>query len=195
MTSNQELQASPAIAVFGTDESGKPHASSFSEADAELAEKAARLMGMQVLRLATDEQRQLAAKLPAGRVFASGRAFVPFVQAGVYEALRAFAGPASHSPAGDPSSARKGKPEAAPAHSGASPTEAAGAGERDAPKQPPGAIDIGTVVLALTEPTMGWWEAVVIKAKGDVLTLKWRDYPDEPQIVRRRHKVVRLEPA
>jgi hypothetical protein len=34
-------------------------------------------MGMRVLRLDTDEQRALAAKLPEGRVFESGRAFVP----------------------------------------------------------------------------------------------------------------------
>src|SRR5688500_7688547 len=104
MSSEHDTDTAPAIVVFGTDESGKAHASAFSQADSALAEKAAALMGMHVLRLATDEQRQLAAKLPAGRVFGSGRAFVPFVQAGLYEALRAFAGAAGPSPAGDPQS-------------------------------------------------------------------------------------------
>ena len=194
MSSAHDTDTSPAIVVFGTDESGKPHASAFSQADSELAEQAARLMRMQVLRVETDEQRELAAKLPAGRVFASGRAFVPFVQAGVYEALRTFAGPAGPSPAGDPSSACTSQPDAAQGHSTASQAEAASHDQRDGAKQAPGAIDVGTVVLA-AEPMNGWWEAVVVKAKGDALTLKWRDFPDEPQFVRRRHKVVRLEPA
>ena len=69
-----------AAVVFGLDDAGKPHASAFTAHDAELAEKAAALMGMRVLRPGTDEQRALAAKLPKGRVFGSGRAFVPFVE-------------------------------------------------------------------------------------------------------------------
>ena len=180
--------------MFGTDESGKPHASAFSQADSALAEKAAALMGMQVLQLASDEQRQLAAKLPAGRVFASGRAFVPFVQAGVYQALRTFAGPPRPSPAGDPSPACTSQPEAAQGDSGPSQAEALAAGAGGGLKPALTAIDVGTVVLA-AEPMNGWWEAVVVKAKGDALTLKWRDFPDEPHFVRRRHKVVRLQPA
>ena len=68
-----------ALVVFGRDEAGKPHASAFDSSEAELAEKAAGLMGMRMLRIETDEQRDLAAKVPRGRVFASGRAFVPFV--------------------------------------------------------------------------------------------------------------------
>ena len=77
--------------VFGRDNSRKPHASCFDEANAEQAEKAADLMGMHVLRLETAEARELAAKLPQGRIFASGRAFVPFVKAGLYASLAAIA--------------------------------------------------------------------------------------------------------
>src|SRR5829696_5342064 len=44
-------------------------------------------MGMHVLRPKTAEQRALAAKLPRGRIFASGKGLVPFVRAGLYEAL------------------------------------------------------------------------------------------------------------
>ncbi len=74
------------------DDSGKPHASRFSDADAQLAEKAAGLMGMHVFRPATEEHRELAAKLPRGRVFGSGKAFVPFVKAGIFTALAGAAG-------------------------------------------------------------------------------------------------------
>src|SRR4051812_39368535 len=81
-----------AVVVFGLDEAGKAHASAFDATTADLAEKAAGLMGMRVLRPETDEQRALAAKLPRGRVFESGRAFVPFVKKGLYESLAAFGG-------------------------------------------------------------------------------------------------------
>ena len=88
------VQAAPdarAILVFGRDNSSKPHASVFDEPSAEQAEKAADLMGMHVLRLETADARELAGKLPQGRVFASGRAFVPFVKAGLYASLAAIA--------------------------------------------------------------------------------------------------------
>ena len=82
----------PAVVVFGLDDKGKPHASAFDVSEAKLAQKAAGLMGMRVLRPKTADQRALAAKLPRGRIFASGRGFVPFVKAGLYEALAATAG-------------------------------------------------------------------------------------------------------
>jgi len=35
----------------------------------------------------------------------------------------------------------------------------------------------------------GWWEAVVIERNGDLLTLKHRDYPSIPNMVRHRSAV------
>ena len=86
-----ELFNGAAVVVFGRDDAGQPHASAFDATTAELAEKAAGLMGMRVLRLDTDEQRAVAAKLPRGRVFESGRAFVPFVKKPIFESLAARA--------------------------------------------------------------------------------------------------------
>ncbi|WP_210485390.1 hypothetical protein [Microvirga antarctica] len=65
---DQEGKTNTALILFGLDDAGKPHASSFNASDASLAEKAARLMGMKVLRLSTDEQQSLARKLPQGRI-------------------------------------------------------------------------------------------------------------------------------
>ena len=45
--------ASVALVVFGRDEGGRPHASTFKAADAQLAERAAALMGMLVLPIST----------------------------------------------------------------------------------------------------------------------------------------------
>src|SRR5215217_6420515 len=62
----------PCVVVFGRDEAGKPHASWFDAESAELAVKAADLMQMRILRVETEEQRDLARQLAPGRVFASG---------------------------------------------------------------------------------------------------------------------------
>jgi hypothetical protein len=53
----------PCIVVFGRDEAGKPHASWFDAASADLAIKAADLMNMRVLRVETEEQKALARQL------------------------------------------------------------------------------------------------------------------------------------
>src|SRR5215211_5202766 len=46
--------AAPALVVFGRNEAGKAHASWFDHSEAALAEKAADLMGLRVLRVRTD---------------------------------------------------------------------------------------------------------------------------------------------
>jgi len=81
----------PAVILFGKDETSKPHASFFPESDLAGALNAAALMKMRVLRTDTDARRAVAADLPQGRVFASGKAFVPFVAAPVYQRLIALA--------------------------------------------------------------------------------------------------------
>jgi hypothetical protein len=84
------LTDAPSLVVFGRDATGKPHASSFSQSEANLATKA-ELMGLRLLPVQTDTERALAAKLPRGRVFASGRAFVPFIKAALFIELQAAA--------------------------------------------------------------------------------------------------------
>ena len=81
----------PALVVFGRDKGGKPHASAFTQSEAALATKAAELMGLRLLPVRTDTERALAAKVPRGRVFATGRAFVPFIKATLLTELQAAA--------------------------------------------------------------------------------------------------------
>ena len=81
----------PAVILFGKDETSKPHASFFPESDLAGALNAAALMKMRVLRTDTAARRAVAADLPQGRVFASGKAFVPFVAAPLYQRLIALA--------------------------------------------------------------------------------------------------------
>ena len=91
ITKAEATAAVPALVVFGRDEAGKAHAAYFDQSEAALAEKAADFMSLRVLRVRTDEHRALAAQLPHGRVFASGRAFVPFVKAALFLQLQTAA--------------------------------------------------------------------------------------------------------
>ena len=173
-TQPAEAAVTPAIIVFGLDESQRPHASWFSQEDAVLAEKAAGLMGMQVLRVTTDEHRALAAELATGRVFASGKGFVPFVAKGTYERLRAFEGAFTPEPTPAPA-----EPLPQPANVPATWSD----------------ISLGSLVLAADGEELGWFEAVVTEAKGDLFALRWMTWPDLPTFVRRGEHLSLLSSA
>lgn len=182
--------AAPVLVVFGRDEAGKAHAAFFDQSEAALAEKAADLMNQRVLRVRTDEHRALAAQLPHGRVFASGRAFVPFVKASLFLALQTAAQAAAGANGGR-MSADSGEAEPVltpePPRSPVSPKGKAPCGWAD--------IAVGSLVLASEGPGEGWWESVVLAEEAEVFTLKWRDYPDLPRFVRRRWQLALLHPA
>ncbi|ESX09917.1 hypothetical protein X768_16625 [Mesorhizobium sp. LSJC265A00] len=178
--------------VLGLDEGGKAHASWFDEAETNLAEKAAGIMGMAALRASTDELRDLAGKLPHGKVFASGKAFVPFVKAATFDII------ADHLPKSYVWPVRAAKSVAAkpkPAKKAAT----AGAAQTTDPNEgltvPDGwdKIVFGSLVLACEDPADGWFHAHVIQVSAEGLfTLKWRDFPDWPVIVRRTHHLALL---
>ena len=192
------------LIVFGRDARGKAHASHFTAADAALAQKAAGLMHMRVLPLTTDEHRALATKLPAGRLFESGAAFVPFCRNQVHEQLAATPGafaPTQPAEAGLPPRGL-GKPvggrgarRADPGDQAPVPTSGP-AGEPASASAKPARLAVGAVVLACEGEEEGWWEAVVAAEKGDdLLVLRWRDWPDLPVFVRRRDHLASLPPG
>ena len=51
-----------------------------------------------------------------------------------------------------------------------------------------------TPSLAQQSPDDGWFEAVVVETSGDMLTLRWRDYPRERRLTRNRIAVGLLYP-
>ena len=73
--------------VLGYDEQNKPRAAQFSAADAKLVAKAAELMDLKVYEASTVELAALAKKLPTGRLYANGKAFVPNVRQSLYSEL------------------------------------------------------------------------------------------------------------
>jgi hypothetical protein len=86
----ETLYPAPVI-LFGMDSRGKPKAARFRKDHAGLAVKAASQLHLQVLANNSPKIGELAAKLPVGRVHATGRAFVPFIPRDLYDKLIAVA--------------------------------------------------------------------------------------------------------
>ena len=198
---NQDSTNMPALVVFGRDEAGKAHASSFAQGEAKLAEKAAGLMGLRLLPISTEVEQVLAAQVPKGRVFASGKAFVPFVKATLFLELQTAALNSGVKPLKlltGPTASGVGEPSPAAPESTTSskkPSQASGSGPA---RQPCGWADIqvGAIVLAADPPYLGWYEAVVLAVAGqDRCTLRWCDWPDDPPVVRCRVQLALMHPA
>ena len=79
----------PIIVVLGIDVDGRAHASRFEERDAPFVERAAELMAFQLIRVPPDnaELHAIAEGLPLGKIFATGRAFVPYVGRAAFDKL------------------------------------------------------------------------------------------------------------
>lgn len=181
----------PHTIVLGLDTGGKAHASQFGEAAAALAEKAAGMMGMQLIRVTGDDLEAHAADLPRGKVFASGNAFVPFVARPKYDRLIALAEAAGTLTTPErPAEATDIADEGASAAGGVAGVE----GEGVEPHRPGTWADImvGSLVLVSEGDTQGWWEAVVLELapadalEDDLFTLSFRDFPDYAKQVSRR---------
>ena len=159
----------PTIIVFGYDEHRIPQAAWFPEAEADLATRAARLMGLRVLKIENDAHRELAAQLRQGQVYAANQAFAPIALPDVFGRLCELAGPV-----------------------GARSPDNGDAGPRPASWQ---AIAVGDLVIAHESAEDGWWEAIVVAIEKDQLVLRWRDYARQPCVRRGRFDVALLPPV
>jgi hypothetical protein len=169
------------LVLFGIDSRGKPKAARFGKQHASLARKAATQLQLNVLASNDPNVADLAARLPVGRIHATGRTFVPFIRRDLYDKLIAAAANGSGGAA-----SRSG------GSSGASDSTPGGS----APHLPQNwqAIGIGDLVVANQDRWEGWYEAIVVEANGDMLTLRWRDNPRERRIVRHRLRLGLLYP-
>jgi hypothetical protein len=178
----------PIIVVLGIDVDGRPHGSRFEERDAPFVQRAAELMGFHVVRVApdNDELHAIAEKLALGKIFATGRAFVPFVSRSALDKLATLV------EGGVTITARA---EAEVPSTYVRPmftTEATNAADELWSK-----VQVGTVVLA-AQPDVygpGWWEGVVVGVDGDDLTLRWTDEPAEALIRVSRRDVALRHPG
>jgi len=166
----------PDLIVLGPDDEGKPRAARFPAGQANLVAKAAKAMNLTVCNADGAALADLAKKLHPGRLYATGRAFVPRAGRNLYgkivEQLKLVGQPVPKD------------------------VEQASA-EQPAPGLPATWDDIavGHLVIAQEGAIDGWWEAIVLARDGDMLTLKWRDYPQQPNVVRHAGSVALLKPT
>ena len=191
-TAAQAADTAPAIIVFGTDDTGKPHASTFTIDQRHDAIKAAGLMSFRAFAVEGEPLTGLAAKIPAGKVFNSGKGFVPFVKRDVGEQLDQLA---------------QDRPDLLIAVPTLGDADDPFSGEAVTPLDNlPKAWDdikIGSRVLAQDDPDDGWWEAIVqhVHESGTqghpcpMFTLMWEAFPDDGRFVRRFDHVALLHPA
>lgn len=183
----------PAIIVFGTDDTGKPHASTFTINQRHAAIKAAGLMSFRALAVEGEPLTHLAAKIPVGKVFNSGKGFVPFVKREVGEQLDQLA---------------KDQPDRlitvpAPEESADGGSAADAVTTLEAMPKDWDDIKVGSRVLAVDDPDDGWWEAIVqhVHESGTqthpcpMFTLIWEAFPDDGRFVRRFDQVALIHPA
>ena len=166
----------PDLIALGRDEQGKPRAARFPANQADLVAKAAKAMNLIVCKTNGEPLAELAKKLPSGRLYATGRGFVPPVGRSLYDKIVEQLQLAGQPVPKD--------------------VEQASA-EQPAPGLPTTWDDIavGHLVIAQEGATDGWWEAIVLARDGDMLTLKWRDYPKQANVTRHAGAVALLKPT
>jgi hypothetical protein len=150
--------------LFGADEYAKPRAARFSAEDPDLLAKAAEAMHLRLVEVSDPDVAEIAATLPAGRLHANGKGLVPYVKGDMYKDL-------GWAIMGD---------DAPQAHREPTAQDLPGTWDEVAP---------GHVVLAREILECGWWEAVVIERTGDLVTVRYRDYPKYQPIVRHRSAI------
>ncbi len=184
--SNSAAHCPSPLVLFGIDSRGKPKAARFRREHAGLAIKAAAQLQLNVLASTDPRVAEIAARLPVGRVHATGRTFVPFIRLDLYDKLVAAA-PNGNFP----------QPPTPPA-SGTSGNAAGSKPPGSAPNLPRSwqEIGVGDLVLAQEEdPEDGWYEAIVIEIANDMFTLRWRDFPLQRKLVRHRLRLGLLYPG
>ena len=183
-------QATPAtscpapVVLFGIDSHGKPKGARFGKDHADLAIKAAGQLQLRVLASNDPKVADLATQLPVGRIHATGRTFVPFIRRDLYEKLVAAAPNGNAHPTSPPAGGSSGAARSKPPSG-------------SAPNLPKTWLEIGLgdLVVAQEGPEDGWYEATVAEVNGDMLTLRWRDYPRERKVVRHRQRLGLLYPG
>lgn len=172
-------KSEPMFAV-GMDEKGKPRGARFARYNDQLV-NAVLDMGLWFVIAPSAAFADAAKKLPEGRQYESGKAFVPNIKQVLHDELAGII----RQP-GETSQAYRleNKPKAADDLSGSDPSVRCVSPVTSGLPQSWDAIDVGHMVLAHESPDDGWWEAVVIKREDDILTLRYRDAPKLPTFIR-----------
>lgn len=178
--------------VLGLDEAGKPRGARFKE-HLDRTVSIALDMKLTCIHPASTAFAELGMKLPQGRIYASGKAFVPNIRRDLYDKLNAILTQpgdgssilrlenSSNQPTADGDPAANNVPCASPTIGGLPRSWES--------------VGVGHMVLIHESPEDGWWEAVVVAREDEVLTLRFRDYPKQPTFVRHLSAVALVNPG
>jgi hypothetical protein len=171
----------PAIIALGLDERRKARAGVFGGDAAQAAAGRARDLRLVVVPVDGEALLALSAELPRGDLTKEGVGFLPVVSRALYERALAAAGVTGSGRQGGKGNATEGRKQADP--------------QRRLPASW-AEISVDDLVLAEDhEPGNGWYEAVVLETlPGDVLRLRFRDYPSEPEVIRNVDQLALMHP-
>jgi hypothetical protein len=198
---NTKKDAKGSVIIFGLDDEPKPRAARYLEKDAQAAVKIAQQLHLNVWKVTTTTLPDLVSKAPFGNPATIGWAACPKVPREVWEAVLQAAtldNPARKETV--PTIEEQDKASV----KGLKPADLselerqiiAVAHERQIDRLPDNwsSIKEGSVVLVQQNRDDGWWEGYVLKRQGNMLTLRWRDFPRQPTIVRHLSTVALMDP-
>ena len=176
--------------VFGIDSQGKPRGARFAEFN-ERALNFALDLGLVGVHPASPAFAEAGMKLPQGRLYASGKGFIPNIRRELVEKLDAILGTPSDDSqkhkASDQPTDGSDNPETTNVRTISPITSGL-------PRSWDG-IQPGHVVIIHESPADGWWEALVLAREAEILTLRFRDYPRQPQFQRHISQVALINPG
>jgi hypothetical protein len=184
------------LLVYGLDEAGKPKGARFAASDSEKVLSITKAMNLQSCPDGSDPIAAVGVKLPVGRIYARGKAFIPNIKRDLYDKLLAAIGSSAepHDRAlVEGTAAASASPSSAAAHV---PAEAGAILSPLASGLPQNweSIAAGNMILADAGPGEGYWHAIVISRDDAILTLRYRDYPKVPKFERHLSTVALINP-
>jgi hypothetical protein len=188
--------SSALLLVYGLDEAGKPKGARFAASDSEKVLPITKAMNLQSCQDGSEPIAAVGVKLPVGRIYARGKAFIPNIKRDLYDKLLAAIG-SSAEPHDrglvEGTAAASATPSGGAAHV---PAEAGAILPPLASGLPQNweSIAPGNLILVDAGPGEGWWEALVVSRDEAILTLRYRDYPKLPLLQRHIATVALINP-